>query len=372
MLALGASPASAQRAALTRAEGRVVRAAGRDTVPVTGARVVLHRIGREAQGPVDSTVSDAAGRFRFRFAPDTAAIYLLSARHAGIEYFSSPVHTNPELPDTGVVIFVADTSSTAPVGIAARHIVISRPAEDGTRAVLELIVLENTGQLTRVAHDTIAGTWAIELPPGLLGFDVGEGDFSPDQVSRRGDSIIIVAPIPPGQKQLMVTYAIPGDVSTWHVPFDRSTPSVNVMLEERAARVTAGQLTFADSQAIRGRTYRRYTGKARAGEVLAIALPGGARRTARWLLVALVTMSAIALLGLGWRLLRRTPPRIAPEVRQEEGPAAAALDAVAELDARYAGRESDVAPEEWARYEEERARLKAALRETLASGGGTP
>ena len=68
-----------------------MRLAGADTVAVRGAAVVLHRVGRAAQGPVDTTVADAAGRFRLRFTPDTSAAWLLSARFAGIEYFSAPI-----------------------------------------------------------------------------------------------------------------------------------------------------------------------------------------------------------------------------------------------------------------------------------------
>ena len=41
-------------------------------MPVPGARVLLHRVGREEQGPIDSVRADAAGRFRFRFQPDTS------------------------------------------------------------------------------------------------------------------------------------------------------------------------------------------------------------------------------------------------------------------------------------------------------------
>jgi hypothetical protein len=109
--------------------------------------------------------------------------------------------------------------------------------------------------------------------------------------------------------------------------------------------------------------------------VLAIDFPGGARRTARLLLAALVTLSAAALVALGWALLRRRTP--APPVATDDeapavgSPAAAALDAVAELDAKYAGRESEVPAEEWARYRMERARLKAALEDALARGDVT-
>jgi hypothetical protein len=47
------------------------------------------------------------------------------------------------------------------------------------------------------------------------------------------------------------------------------------------------------------------------------------------------------------------------------------VDALARLDARYAGREGDVPAEEWATYVAERARLKRELEAHLAGGGGS-
>ncbi|MEO8226252.1 MAG: hypothetical protein ABI637_02425, partial [Gemmatimonadota bacterium] len=108
-----ATPGRAQ--VRVRAEGRVVRLVGNDTLVAPGTRVVLHRVGREEQGPVDSTLADARGRFAFRFLVDTSAVYLLSARYAGIAYFATPVHTNPQRPDTAIALIVSDTSSSAPV-----------------------------------------------------------------------------------------------------------------------------------------------------------------------------------------------------------------------------------------------------------------
>ena len=58
----------------TATAGRVVLPRARDTVPLPGVRVLLHRVGRTTQGPVDSARADAAGRFRFRFRADTSAI----------------------------------------------------------------------------------------------------------------------------------------------------------------------------------------------------------------------------------------------------------------------------------------------------------
>ena len=68
-----------------------MRPVGADSVPVPGVRVVLHRVAQATQGPLDSALAGPDGGFRFTLRPDTAAIYLLSARHAGIEYFTTPL-----------------------------------------------------------------------------------------------------------------------------------------------------------------------------------------------------------------------------------------------------------------------------------------
>jgi hypothetical protein len=144
--------------ATTVAAGHVMRVNGSDTVAVPGARVVLHRVGRDVQGPIDSLVAGRDGSFRFRFRADTAALHILSSRYAGIEYFSPPLAVNPAQPDTGATLVVFDTSSTAPVQVEARHFVVSRPLDDGTRMVLELVVLSNAGQATRVGGAALAST----------------------------------------------------------------------------------------------------------------------------------------------------------------------------------------------------------------------
>jgi hypothetical protein len=48
------------------------------------------------------------------------------------------------------------------------------------------------------------------------------------------------------------------------------------------------------------------------------------------------------------------------------------FDAIAALDARHAGRESETAADEWGRYAAERARLKAELERALAAGRRPP
>lgn len=322
--------------------------------------MLLHRVGRDAQGPVDSTVADAKGRFRIRFRADTTALYLLSARYGGIEYFSSPVHTNPARPDTAMRLLVYDTSSSARVSVAARHIVVPRPGEDGARAVLDLLVLRNEGTLARVAGDSLRPSWSAALPAGSFGFELGESDLSPDAVTRRGDSVLVLAPIAPGDKQITLEYAIPGNRQTVDFPTG-SGGLLNVLVEEGAAKVTGGSMAFADSQLIEGRWFHRWSGRVDSGQAVRLALPR-LGRTPRLLLAGLVGALGVVLALAAWRISVRKTSR--PATPPPDG----LLDALAKLDARYAGREGEVTPEEWERYQRERSRLKSALGSALAAG----
>ncbi|MBA3258785.1 MAG: carboxypeptidase regulatory-like domain-containing protein [Gemmatimonadales bacterium] len=348
------------------AAGRVIRPEAADSTPVPGVRVVLHRVGTEAQGPVDSTLSGAGGRFRFRFTPDSGALYLLSARYGGLEYFSAPVRLDSAPPDTGVRVVVYDTSSTTPVGLSARHLVVPRPGEDGTREVLDLIVLLNGGRLARVAPDTLGASWSGPLPAASEGLDVGESDVSPEAIERRGDSVFLAAPIAPGEKQLSLQYHLPGDRTEAAFPLGREGGTVNVLLEEPGATARADGLTLADTQVIGGRNFRRWTGQLAAGTVIDVRLPSTAG-TPLDLLGALVAAVVVGLAVATWQILARRPiPAAASPDSAFPGPL---LDRIAALDARYLGRETEVEATEWSRYQADRARLKAELEAMLAARG---
>jgi hypothetical protein len=268
--------------------------------------VVLHRVGQAVQGPIDSTRSDRQGQFRFIYRPDTSAFYLASGRYAGIEYFSAPLPTNPRRVERRVSLIVYDTSSTAPVALEARHLVLTRPGEDGSRSLLDLVIIRNGGRMTRVAPDTLHGTWKVPLPRGTVGLQVEESDVSAEALSRSGDSLTISAALAPGEKQLTLEYQVPSDRRSLELPVERAGLAVNVLIEEPGVKVVGPGLAPADSQVIQNRSFRRWTGTVPAGAVLHLILPGS-RGAPPWLLAVLVSGLAVALLLGGWYALRKRP-----------------------------------------------------------------
>ncbi len=359
-LAVGGTSSAAQ----TVAAGRVLTVSGGDSAPGPAVRVVLHRIGRDVQGPVDSAITDARGRFRFRFTADTSAIYLVSARQGGIEYFSTPVHRNPERPDTGLRIVVADTSSTVPIELEARHLVLAPAGPDGSRGILDLIVLRNGGEHTRVAPDTVRPSWSGPLPTGTVGLQVGEGEFSTSAVSRRHDRLLFFAPVPPGEKQVVVEYLLPAGLRETRLVLDQPTGLLNVLAAEPGVDVSGPGIAFADTQLIDGRSYRRWTGSAPAGAAIRVSFRGGPAGF-RWVLPLLVAIVAGALVLAGVVAARR--PALAGAGGDPAATADGLVTRLAQLDAEYRGREAVTAPEEWRRYQDERARLKAELTAALAA-----
>lgn len=293
------------QAPIISAQGQVVR--GPDAEPMAGTTVVLHHVGREEQGPLDTMRTDAAGRFRFRFAADTASLYIVTARYQGIEYFSNPIATNPARQDS-IVLQVFDTSSTQPVHTEARHIVIARPGDDGTRTVVELLVLNNPGEVTRVARDSLGSTWHALIPEQAVGFSAEDGELSAGAIDRNMDSVLVLAPLAPGERQVTIQYHLPADAGRLEYRFDETDNGVNVLVEEPDATVSGGSLALTDSvSVIQGRPFRHFNGVVDSGDVVVVTVPTPFRLGSGWLAGLIALVGAALLAGLV-RVFRRPGP----------------------------------------------------------------
>jgi hypothetical protein len=361
LVAGAAAPLAAQ--ASIELAGRVVRLVGADSAPVPGLSVSAHRVGKTLQGVVDSAITGPAGTFRFRLRGDTAAIYLVSARFGGVEYFSEPVRAPGA---TRLSVVVSDTSSAAPVSLSSRHVIVSRPDPTGGRAILDLFTLKNASTVTRVSRDTLTPTWRVVLPSGALEPAVEEGDVSSAAIEFHGDTLLLFAPVAPGLKRMMLSYRLP--VAETHPRWTAPADSFDLLVEEGDATVQGAGLVPVPAVTLMERSLRRWSAippTGPAGEVR-FSSGGNDSRAQLWILVGLV---AVVLIGGGAALVRRGPRTIPP-------PRAASDDLIgrlARLDARYAGREREVPAEEWAAYQVERTRLKqAAESAALARRRPTP
>src|SRR5581483_4857559 len=95
-----------------RVDGTVMRGTRKGTVPVANQWVVLHRVGPDRAGPLDSVRTSAAGAYTLRYhtSGDTTALYFVSTSYGGVAYFTSPLRA-PRVSGDNAQIIVFDTTS---------------------------------------------------------------------------------------------------------------------------------------------------------------------------------------------------------------------------------------------------------------------
>lgn len=280
--------------------GRVVRVVGNDTMAAIGARVVLHRVGNSAQGPLDSMIVAADGGYRFRASADSGDVLLVSARWHDVEYFAPPVTAG-----ANTLVVVADTSSTAPLRVAARHIIVGGPAADGSRDVVDLVVLRNAGTLTRSGRDSVTGSWSMPLPPLVANLTMGDADFAQDAFDVHDDSLHLFAPVPPGDRQFFLQYQLAPGAIALDIPLGEGVDTVSVLAEEDDLNLSDGMVRQGFEE-MQGRRFTRWSG---AGSVAAIHIEfdtGGA--LPRWLLPFLIAVVALPLVWATRKALAKPRP----------------------------------------------------------------
>jgi hypothetical protein len=165
----------------------------------------------------------------------------------------------------------------------------------------------------------------------------------------------------------MVTYTFPRGVSTARIPFAGPTDTVGVLVEETTARVTTPGFTMTDTLVMDARTYHRWVGTLPAGGEVQVKflVPGEGTGAATLALAALLGVGL--LLGSIVLLRRRAGPAPAAALPRAPADAASLIDALARLDAEYAGRQAEVNGQAWSAYIARRAELKAALDIAMAA-----
>ncbi|NUQ19606.1 MAG: hypothetical protein HOQ09_01465 [Gemmatimonadaceae bacterium] len=375
VLALAVATSSLAAAQGTRiVDGRVMKPRGTepDPFPIPGIMVTLHRVSRSGGRPIDSTRTDASGRYHFRYpAPaDSSAIHFVSVAYAGITYFSAPLR-DPVVRGADADMTVFDTTSR-PMTITqrGRHIVVSAVDSAKRRGIIEVFELSNDSSVTRVAPPG-STTWEGGLPPHATGFRVGDGDISGDAVRTETGRVLVEAPIAPGLKQLSFSYDVPARDFPLSIPAEHRTDVLEVLVEEPSGTATGAGVSEVDPVEVDGRHFRRFIGRDVAPTAvvrIAIDRPPALPRRYYIMIVALALGAAmlVVLARTTWRRGTRGAT-IHGEPAWANDPDALARR-IATLDAEF---ERNPSPSEEARetYELRRADLKARLADALVRRG---
>lgn len=354
-------------------EGQVVRPAGDTLRGLPGVWVVLHRVSRDAAGPLDSMRTAAEGRFRFRYRPsgDPRAIYFLSADHHGIAYFSPALPPGDARGDVAELIVYDTASAGIPIRLQGRHIVVSAARVDGLRDVVEVFELANETGRTLVSPDEVAPTWVGSLPAAAADVRIGEGDVPAEALDVRDGAIRVTAPIAPGLKQFSLAYRLPESAFPLRFAMAEPVALLEVLLEDQSTRVEGAGLVPAEPANIEGRIFRRFEAEnVAAGAAVRIAMPAiASSRRGVYVAVVLIAIGAVMLIALA-RAFSRRAGRL--RVETVSGPRLRSADAlareIAALDAEFE-REPPADREMRDAYAARRAALKEALARALAAEG---
>ena len=348
--------------------GRVIRPATDSMRGVEGTWVVVHRVGTDRAGPLDSARTTRGGRFTIRYTPVGIgnAIYFVSAEHAGIAYFSPPLDTARRVNETELAVF--DTTSAAvPIHVRGRHVVVAARGEGGRREIVEVYELTNDSTVTRVAAGDVP-VWSAVLPDGASDVRVGQSDLSEDAIRTDNGRVRVYAPLAPGIKQLSYAYRVSGGSFPLSLPVVTQADLLEVLLEEPNAMAVAPGLQRVDPVTVESRSFNRFLAQnVAAGSVLRIEVRGSAFMSRGVWVAPIVASIAAAMTLVLLRLTRRrgrSVQRASIRPRESESTAERLAREIAELDARVENT-PHLADADRAAYARRRAELKSALASAL-------
>ncbi|HEY7233617.1 MAG TPA: hypothetical protein VH539_05670 [Gemmatimonadaceae bacterium] len=339
-------------------------------VPLPGVRVVLHRVGSDRAGPLDSMLTDGRGRYHFRYQPSGSdeALYFVSASYDGIAYFGVPLREPQTQGDDAQITVFDTTSGPVPIHILGHHIIVGAPDSHGQREAVEVFELGNDSSVTRVSGGTDRPVWEGHLPNGAVGAKVNPtGEISPAAINFADGRVRLYAPLSPGARQVSYAFQLPRNALPLSFPIAQPTSVLEVLLEEPRATVTGANLAEVAPTTTAGRSFRRFLGQNVPGEaVLHVDVPfalGDAR--ARYFIAIAAVTGAAMLAAIMFAARRRRAVVAAPTGTGYSPATEELLRAIALLDARFEQMSGETADER-AQYRTERAELKSRLAAALA------
>jgi hypothetical protein len=343
-------------------------------VPVANQWVVVHRVGPDRAGPLDSTRSGVSGRYHlhYRASGDSSALYFVSTTYDGVAYFTAPLRAPVVAGDDGTITVFDTTSGPVAIRLGGRHLIVGAAEANGRRPIGEVYDLQNDSTVTVVARNGVTPVWSAFLPRAATGFELNtNGDLAAGAISRRDTLVGLFAPLSPGIRQLAFTYQLPASAFPLNVDFRQGAGVFELLVQEPSAKVTGARVREMSPVSTDGRMFRRFLAQdVPVNAVIRIDVPrmvGGERNTVYLGIgIAFLIVMTIALFVAG-RRTRPAPVRPASVAPTGTVPRTAndLVRAIADLDAQFE-RHNGADADERARYEARRSALKAELAELLA------
>jgi len=354
-----------------RVDGRVMRGTRKGPEPVANQWVVLHRVGPDRAGPLDSARTSTTGAYslRYRTSGDTTALYFVSTSYGGVAYFTSPLRAPRVTGDPAQLMVFDTTSGPVNVKVGGRHLVIGAPAPSGRRPIGEVFDLQNDSTVTVVARDSTTPEWTAHIPAAAENFQANpNGDLPNGAIVRHGTDIGIFAPLSPGIRQIAFTYELPATAFPLTVPVDKPIGIFEILVQEPGAHVQGPSLREVAPVSAEGRTFRRLLAQdLQVGAVVRVDVPRviGRDREKVYLAVAIALIAAMAAALVVTARRSFGVRRVSPVRVREEPRSQTLLRDIATLDAEFertnAGDETVKAA-----YEQRRNELKTELSTALA------
>jgi hypothetical protein len=357
--------------AARRVDGRVARGTRKALDPVPNQWVILHRVGSDRAGPLDSVRTSASGQFSFRYktSGDSSAVYFVSTTYGGVAYFTSPLRTPVVTGDDAMLTVFDTTSRPVAIKLGGRHVIVGLPQANGLRPVGEVYDLENDSTVTLIARDSTSPVWTAHVPASAVDFQLNtSGELSSGAVSRRGTAVGLYVPLSPGIRQLAFTYDLPASAFPFTIPVEHPTGVFEILVQEPTAVVQGPSLREMAPVSTDGRVFRRFLAQdLPATSVFRIDVPRiiGAERQRVYLGVGIAVLAAMAL-ALVFAARRSIPRPAFARVQPLELPSRALVRAIATLDAEFerTGARDDASR---TAYEAKRGTLKSQLAAALAA-----
>ena len=331
--------------------------------PLTEGFVVLHQVSDESSGEIDSVQVARDGSFEIPLPnmpdhTDPPEIFFASVEYRGLLYFGPAVTDAVQL-DSLYQIQAYDTLSVppggAPIPLSARNLFLEKSEDGWTATDVFQLRLDGNRTLFSPQEDVV---WAYSLPSSAVDFQVGQADMAPDAIRFQNGRVEVYAPLPPGERYLMVHYRIPeGD---FVLPMPGTTDEMVILVREPAPIVDFPPLALLSPVELEpGNAFRRYSAENLVdSEVRAQVAPEPWTLPAEWL-----GLMVTGLLGAAGILGYRRRGRVAEDRRpsSEKPSREQLLNTIARLDEEFQ-RKGDDSVRTRQRYEEKRGELLARLK----------